>query len=101
MFDKLYGTAKFPPLPDYEMEHVLPHPDGRAWRKACDECACRTSDPQELGGQYREAVMRGTPDTLFYCVHRLSQGKNRVCGSYAALHPEQARSNPPKEGENG
>lgn len=38
------------PLPDSDSavlsEEVRPHPDGRAWRKACPECALRNNDPQ-------------------------------------------------------
>lgn len=79
----------FPPLPDGEAGDVLPHPDGQAWRKACPECAFRSSDPQGMGRQYQDALLSGSPGTLFYCVHRLSDGYNRVCACYAAFHPEQ------------
>lgn len=75
-----------PPLPDYEAEEVTPHPDGRAWRKGCQECALRTHDPQNLGDNYQRSIARGSPGAFFYCVHRTDGGFNRICGCYAALH---------------
>lgn len=66
----------------------MPHPDGRAWIKACPECAGRTSDPQGMGDRYQRDVMRGYPGTVFYCIHREDGGKHRICACYAALHPE-------------
>lgn len=79
----------FPPLPDSEGSAVRPHSDGQPKRKACEECAFRLSDPQEMGRQYQDRLLEGTPDTLFYCIHRLEQGRHRVCACYAAFHPEQ------------
>jgi len=94
---------RYPPLPDREFLQVIPSSDGRAWRKACDQCAGRTSDPQELGGYYQRDIMDGAPGTLFYCIHRDEDGNDpiydqdgvaispvRVCACYAAYHPEQA-----------
>jgi hypothetical protein len=93
----------FPPLPDLEGEAMtsplVPHPDGHPWRKACGECALRTSDPQGLGYNYQRWVAEGTPGRLFYCVHRDYAGFRRVCACYAALHPEQAVPTPPSPTE--
>jgi hypothetical protein len=93
----------FPPLPDREFQQVVPAADGRAWLKACVQCAGRTSDPQELGDAYQRDIMAGSSDTAFYCIHRDEDGNDpvydavgvalspvRVCACYAALHPEQA-----------
>jgi hypothetical protein len=79
-----------PILPDFEegrdSDVVSPHPDGRAWLKACAECALRTSDPQNLGERYQRRIAAGSPETFFYCIHRTDGGKHRICGCYAALH---------------
>lgn len=79
-----------PILPDFEegrdSDIISPHPDGRAWRKACTECALRTSDPQDIGDNYQRKIAKGSPDTVFYCIHRDDGGKHRICGCYAALH---------------
>lgn len=78
-----------PILPDREegiSGSADPHPDGRAWRKACGVCALRTSDPQEIGGQHQDKIARGTDETFFYCLHRDDDGKHRICACYAAIH---------------
>lgn len=87
----------YPLLPDWENgldEEVgeAPHPDGRPWRKACAVCAFRTSDPQDLGQHYQQAARDAGPDTLFYCVHRLSDGYHRVCACFAAFRATERRS---------
>jgi len=81
-----------PLLRDFEEENlkyggvVDPHPDGRAWRKACEECAGRKSDPQDLGDKYQADCMKGRPDSHFYCIHRDDGGQHRICACYAALN---------------
>lgn len=84
----------FPILPDMDESTlqgpVDPHPDGRAWQKACKVCALRTCDPQQLGHSYQQWIADGIPGHLFYCVHRLDGDRQRVCACYAALHPEQS-----------
>lgn len=89
------GTAVFPSLPDMDptsqsLHFLTPHPDGRAWRKACGECALRTSDPQQIGYSYQQWIADGIPGHLFYCIHRYDGDFVRVCACYAALHPEQS-----------
>lgn len=69
---------------------VFPHPDGAAWRKACDVCALRRHDPQGMGVASQQAIRAGAPGTVFYCIHRLTDdGKYRVCACYAAIHGEE------------
>jgi hypothetical protein len=73
-------------LPDLEGDDADPHPDGKAWRKACPECAHRTSDPQQIGSAYQERVMRYDGTAVFYCLHRTDGDLHRVCACYAAMH---------------
>lgn len=94
MGDRL-STRVFPPFPDMDdgnsfIEPHQPHPDGRAWGRACRECALRRSDPQEIGQTYQQWIADGVGGCLFYCVHRHIDGYHRVCACYSALHPEQA-----------
>ena len=79
-----------PILPDKEWDLgdkvVDPHPDGRAWLKACEECAGRLSDPQQLGDRYQRELMTAGGGRDFYCIHRDDAGKHRICACYAALN---------------
>lgn len=85
---------RFPVLPDSDESssegRVKPHSDGRAWKKACPECAFRTCDPQEVGQRYQSELRAGKPGTVFYCIHREDDRMHRVCACYAAIHREQA-----------
>lgn len=78
-----------PLLPDMDGYNggIEPHPDGRAWLKACSVCALRRHDPQELGDRYQQSIAAGKPGMFFYCVHRLTDDDHfRICACYAALH---------------
>lgn len=88
--NKKIGTLVFPPLPDSEgEENVSPHPDGRAWGKACSCCAGRKDDPQGMGHVYQSEVMTGRIGAVFYCIHREDGEHHRVCACYAALNRDQ------------
>lgn len=74
----------------YEDPEDIVAPDfyAKPWPKACEECAFRCGDPQQLGAEtlaeLRADVIAG--EIEFYCVHRLSgRGLHRVCASAAAL----------------
>jgi hypothetical protein len=74
-------------LPDSDSAaNVNPHPDGRAWRKACGECAFRVSDPQHLGDRYQTKIREFDGESVFYCVHRQDGENNRICACYAAIN---------------
>lgn len=76
-------------LPDHEGHdhNIKRHPDLRAWRKACPDCAHRTSDPQKIGDQYQQRMMEFDGHTVFFCLHRRTyDGFDRVCACYAATH---------------
>lgn len=81
-----------PPLPDPQVgfDDLSPHPDGRPWRKACDECAFRRNDPQYMGEAGQAAIREGQPGTNFYCAHRYDEGHHRVCACYAACQAGRA-----------
>lgn len=83
-------------LPDLEGSEVFPHPDGRAWLKACGVCAHRTHDPQRIGEAYQQRMMRFEGSSVFYCMHREGGGFTRICACYAATHglPQLARPSP-------
>lgn len=74
-------------LPDVDGATVLPHPDGRAWLKACSECAFRKHDPQNLGDHYQRSLRSFDGHAYFYCIHRHEDdGCDRICASYAAIN---------------
>ena len=73
-------------LPDIEGAHVNPHPDYIALRKACPECAFRTSDPQDLGDYGQRGIRRASDVGRFYCIHRMDGTHHRVCACWAAIH---------------
>lgn len=73
-------------LHDLEGAEVDAHPDGLAWRKACDICAHRTSDPQDLGDLYQRQIREYDGTAAFYCLHREDECMTRVCASYAAIN---------------
>jgi len=75
----------YPILPDSDgANDYSPHPDGRPWRKACRECAFRTSDPQDLGFYWQEELRHSKEGTVFYCVHRQDDAHERICACFAA-----------------
>lgn len=76
-------------LPDIEghEQNIRRHPDRRAWRKACPDCAHRTSDPQDLGDRYQSNLMKFDGESVFYCLHRRTEdGFDRICACYAATN---------------
>ena len=77
-------------LPDIDGHDVMPHPDNLAWRKACGECAHRTSDPQALGIYYQRRMMEFDGSSVFYCVHRHDVDYDRICACYAAVNKIEA-----------
>jgi hypothetical protein len=83
------GTRAFAVLPDLLGDLVEPHPDGRAWRKACPECAYRVNDPQGLG-----AGPKPVEGHHFYCIHRQDEGCDRICACYAAIISTRLRTTP-------
>ena len=84
--------ATFAPRPDYEGDgEVAPHPDGRAWAKACPECAFRTGNPQGYTLGALSDLRQANPDTHYYCVHRVDGNHHRVCACYAAIRIAEAR----------
>lgn len=73
-------------LHDLDGAEVDCHHDGLAWRKACDVCAHRIHDPQQIGAAYQERMRQYDGTAVFYCLHRDDEGMSRVCACYAAIH---------------
>jgi hypothetical protein len=74
-------------FPDIEGHDIKPHTDGLGWRKACPECAHRTSDPQNIGDNYQRRMMEFDGESAFYCLHRRTEDDfDRICACYAAMH---------------
>ncbi|OYU91940.1 MAG: hypothetical protein CFE29_03585 [Bradyrhizobiaceae bacterium PARB1] len=73
-------------LPDLDGAEVDWHTDGLAWRKACDECAHRAHDPQDIGDAYQRRLREFDGSSVFYCIHRDDNGMYRVCACYAAIN---------------
>ena len=88
----------FAPLPDFCFDYdsnpddkPMPHPDGRAWLKACGECACRPGGAMLLDKVERNDILEGAPGMHFYCLHRQDGGFNRICACYAAAQAAIAK----------
>lgn len=81
---ELRGDEAF--LHDLEGDSCDPHPDCLAWNKACDVCAHRTSDPQDIGYAYQQRMRVYDGSAVFYCLHRDDAGMHRVCACYAAIN---------------
>ncbi len=70
------------------------HPDGKPWRKACDVCAFRRSNPQGLTEDDFDDLMleRDLAGLVFQCVHRDDNGFSRECACWAAINRGRARA---------
>lgn len=58
------------------------------WPKACETCALRNNDPQQLGGDAQDDLkaLIAAGQLVFFCLHRRdTTGKHRVCGCAAAI----------------
>ncbi len=74
---------------DLIIDAIEPHPNGAAWKKACDVCLFRTRNPQDFSPDEMAEVRRDCEVGLldFYCNHRVDEdGFNRRCACYAALY---------------
>ena len=64
---------------------IKPAADGKPWRKSCDVCAFRLSDPQMIGEAYQHKLRSHDGTSAFYCLHR-GDDRHRICASYAAIN---------------
>lgn len=63
------------------------HPDGKPWRKACDVCAFRRSNPQELTeDDFASLYLEREFGLAFHCAHRTEDGFSRECACWAAIN---------------